>query len=89
MRIMVVLFGALVACSNTYHPEYHPVTVTQYSQDVSYPVSVHNAASSPEQRSPIVVSAGPGSVVTQPGAPTLPAMPPPPQPPTPPPGWPN
>ena len=78
MRYLVIVgaFG-LVACGNTYHPEYHPVTVTQYSQDLSYPVSVHNAGPAAE-RSPVVIA-----------QPVMPAMPPPPRPPTPPANWPS
>lgn len=41
MRRFIVLFAAsaaLAACTTTYHPEYHPVTVSHYSQSVSYPV---------------------------------------------------
>jgi hypothetical protein len=30
---------ALGACGNTYHPEYHPVTVTSYAQHVAYPAA--------------------------------------------------
>ncbi len=30
---------ALAACGNTYHPEYHPVTVTSYEQHVAYPAA--------------------------------------------------
>ena len=40
MRHFIVLLaasGALAACSSNYHPEYHPVTVSHYSQSVSYP----------------------------------------------------
>ena len=33
----------LSACTDTYHPEYHPVTVTNSSQNISYPVNVHPA----------------------------------------------
>jgi hypothetical protein len=28
---------AIAACTSTYHPEYHPVTVTSYEQHVSSP----------------------------------------------------
>lgn len=27
---------ALAGCTSTYHPEYHPVTVTSYEQHVGY-----------------------------------------------------
>jgi hypothetical protein len=29
--------AALAGCTSTYHPEYHPVTVTSYEQHVAYP----------------------------------------------------
>jgi hypothetical protein len=35
--VMLAASGVLAACSSTYHPEYHPVTVSHYSQSVSYP----------------------------------------------------
>jgi hypothetical protein len=31
-----------VACSSEYHPEYHPVTVSNIHQDLAYPVTVNN-----------------------------------------------
>jgi hypothetical protein len=42
MRAITVLalgvaLVALAACGNTYHPDYHPVTVTTYEQHVAYP----------------------------------------------------
>jgi hypothetical protein len=35
--VLLATSGALAACSSSYHPEYHPVTVSHYSQSVSYP----------------------------------------------------
>jgi hypothetical protein len=35
--VLASLLGA--ACGNTYHPEYHPVTVTSYEQHVAYPAT--------------------------------------------------
>ncbi len=45
MRTAIVLFMALplFACGNEYHPEYHPVTVTNVSQSYSAPVHVGGA----------------------------------------------
>jgi hypothetical protein len=40
---------AIAACGNTYHPEYHPVTVTSYEQHVAYP-----AAGSPSAQPAVV-----------------------------------
>ena len=42
MRALSVLtlaaaVSVLAACTSTYHPEYHPVTVTSYEQHVSGP----------------------------------------------------
>jgi hypothetical protein len=34
---------ALAGCTETYHPEYHPVTVSTSSQNISYPVNVQSA----------------------------------------------
>jgi hypothetical protein len=33
-----------LACSSNYHPEYHPVTVSNFSQNIAYPLSVNGAA---------------------------------------------
>jgi hypothetical protein len=38
---------ALAACTDTYHPEYHPVTVTQFSQNVAYPGNAPQAFITP------------------------------------------
>jgi hypothetical protein len=35
--ILLAASSVLLACESTYHPEYHPVTVSHYSQSVSYP----------------------------------------------------
>ena len=45
MRLPLFALGtsALVACGNTYHPEYHPVTVTSYEQHVAYPAASASA----------------------------------------------
>ena len=45
MRRLIPAFAAslfFVACSSEYHPEYHPVVVSNFSQNLSYPVSVNN-----------------------------------------------
>jgi hypothetical protein len=50
MRAILVLASgaALVACGNTYHPEYHPVTVTSYEQHAVYPPTAQaNARTAP------------------------------------------
>ena len=74
---IVIASAALFACGNTYHPEYHPVTVMQNQQDLTYPVTVNNGGP-PEQRSPVVIAPAPMM-----GQPAMVA----PKPPTPPPGW--
>ena len=63
----------LAACSSSYHPEYHPVSVNNVSQQLSYPVTVHNGGA-PQERSPVYVVPGPPM-----GA--IPTPAPPPQPP--------
>jgi len=37
---LLALAAALAACTSTYHPEYHPVTVTSVNQTYSAPVAV-------------------------------------------------
>jgi hypothetical protein len=39
--------SALTACTSTYHPEYHPVTVTSYEQHVSSPAGATLQAPAP------------------------------------------
>jgi hypothetical protein len=66
---------AVAACTSTYHPEYHPVTVTSYEQHVTSTAPARAGA--------------PGAAVAAPG-PTL-VAPPPPRPYPPPPwsAWPS
>ena len=59
---------ALAACTETYHPEYHPVTVSEVSQNLNYPVVVHNSGS-PSERSPVYVGQGPAPVLATPPPP--------------------
>ena len=56
---VVVCAGALFACTDTYHPEYHPVTVTNVQQSVSAPVVVAPVAAAraqPTGVTPIVIA---------------------------------
>ena len=46
LPLLIVPF-ALAACANTYHPEYHPVTTTNYEQSVAYPAAGLGAAPPP------------------------------------------
>jgi hypothetical protein len=39
MLATAIALSALAGCTSTYHPEYHPVTVTSYEQHVSMPAS--------------------------------------------------
>jgi len=64
----------LAACTSTYHPEYHPVTVSQFSQNLSYPVEVHNGGS-PQDRSPVVIAPMPARSPMQAQAVVLPPDP--------------
>lgn len=50
-----------VACGNTYHPEYHPVTTTSISESYSNPVVVHNGGA-PSERSPVIIEPAPGPI---------------------------
>lgn len=54
MRLVPLAFAALAvgACGNTYHPDYHPVTVTSYSQRVAYPPEGAASAHGPIFRPP-------------------------------------
>ena len=55
----VALF-ALPACASEYHPEYHPVTVSTVSQNLSYPVNVYQGnAQPPAPSQPTLANAGP------------------------------
>jgi hypothetical protein len=49
------------ACGNTYHPEYHPVTTSSYSESYSNPVVVHNGGT-PSERSPVIIEPAPGPI---------------------------
>jgi hypothetical protein len=49
---------ALPACGNTYHPEWHPVTVSHFSQNLDYPVTVQNGGD-PAMRSPVIIAPAP------------------------------
>jgi hypothetical protein len=73
---------AVAGCVDNYHPEYHPVTVSEVSQNLSYPVAVHNGISAAE-RGPVYVVPGTAPVLVQPLQPLTPmqAVPPPPMPP--------
>jgi hypothetical protein len=71
--------AALTACSSTYHPEYHPVTVSNVSQALAYPVSVGNVGTgaSAESRTPVYVMLAPPPAPAQalpPPAPPPPGM---------------
>ncbi len=64
---------ALLACSSNYHPEYHPVTVSNFSQNIAYP-----APSGPVGSTVYVVPAAAAPpVVVVPSLPPGPEAPPP------------
>jgi hypothetical protein len=65
---------AIAACTSTYHPEYHPVTVTSYEQ--------HVTGTAPASGGAPVHFAAPGATLVAP-------PPPPPSPPPPWSGWPS
>jgi hypothetical protein len=79
VRRLIPAFAATLlcaACSSEYHPEYHPVVVSNFSQNLSYPVSVNNGGA-PTERAPVYVV--PGQAVAALPAPMIaqPAPPPP------------
>jgi hypothetical protein len=53
---------AIAACGNTYHPEYHPVTVTHYEHHLAYPVTVQTGA----RPAPVVIAPAPTGGVPAP-----------------------
>lgn len=67
--VLVAVSLALGACSSTYHPEYHPVTVS----NVAYPVMVNNGGSASE-RAPTFIVASPSATATA-GSVIVPAPP--------------
>ena len=46
---------ALSGCTETYHPEYHPVSVSNFSQNIAYPVNVQSGTTAPSVATPGVV----------------------------------
>jgi hypothetical protein len=56
--LAVSVLCATSAC--TFHPEYHPVSVRQFTQTVSVPAS-HLDATAPAARSPVLVVPPPAS----------------------------
>ncbi len=45
---LVLVPLAFVACTSSYHPEYHPVTVTSYEQHVTTPMAAGQSGPAPE-----------------------------------------
>ena len=39
-NVVVALCASIVACTDTYHPEYHPVTVTTVNQSMNTPAVI-------------------------------------------------
>ena len=69
MRRSVLLCAvslAMAACTSTYHPEYHPITVS----NLAYPVVVNNGGT-PSERAPTYVAPG-APMTASPGAIVLP-----------------
>jgi hypothetical protein len=64
--IPVSLVLCVSACSSSYHPEYHPVSVSNISQNLAYPAA-SNAAG--ERAQVYLVPAAPAPVVMVPEAP--------------------
>ena len=55
---LLTAVATLTGCGNVYHPEFHPTTVSHYSQNVSYPVTVQNGGD-PATRSPVYIAPAP------------------------------
>ena len=74
MRIfrITLMAGALAACGNTYHPEYHPQSSFTYQQSTSMPVVVH-----PQPGQGVQIMPAPSAQATTvlPAAPPLPTPP--------------
>ena len=55
---LILLLATLPACASEYHPDYHPESVTSYSQNLSYPVNIiEPGATAPTE--PSLANAGP------------------------------
>lgn len=72
LQFLALVALAVTACSSSYHPEYHPVTVSNVSQNLSYPVAVNNGGAAP---APVYVVPAPAA--TTPANVPWPAAPPP------------
>ena len=60
MRIyLTLLVVALPACASEYHPDYHPESVTSYSQNLSYPVNVYENGATPAPSGTTLSNAAP------------------------------
>lgn len=48
MRALIAIAVLAVSgCASEYHPEYHPVSVSTVSQNLSYPVNIYQAGAQP------------------------------------------
>jgi len=55
---LALAITALAACTSTYHPEYHPVTVTSYEQHVSNGATL-GVPGAPPQAGPVLSAPAP------------------------------
>lgn len=55
IRTLLVIFAPLCGCTSTYHPEYHPVTVTTVDQVTNAPVEISSGPSA-SNGAPVVVA---------------------------------
>jgi hypothetical protein len=58
-NLVIALCASIVACTDTYHPEYHPVTVTTVNQSLNTPTVIAPPAAviaAPSGVTPIVVT---------------------------------
>ena len=68
--LLTLMAGALAACGNTYHPEYHPQSSFSFQQTTSNPVVVH-----PQPGQGVQVMPAPAQTTVLPAPPPLPTPP--------------
>jgi len=61
-RAVALLSFAIAGCSSSYHPEYHPVTVSNFSQNIAYPAP-STVDASQGLRPPVIIAAPPSAIV--------------------------
>lgn len=58
--LLAITLFAVSGCASEYHPEYHPVSVSTVSQNLSYPVNIYQGGAQPSPATqPTLTSAVP------------------------------